>query len=104
MTLPIGSRADDIGCTSNSVTPLSVSFLMFSTKLPITLPSCIRPYFTTKQVIDHFKIRSVSDGCAWGGAPRGLIIDFNLIDDPHNRSIDRAVFHASSHARGAAAY
>ena len=35
------AREDDSGCTSSNVTPSSVSFLLLSTTVPMTLPSCI---------------------------------------------------------------
>src|ERR1700730_6807355 len=51
MTRPRDSRADDIGCTSRSVTPISVSFLLLRTTLPMTLPSCIQSSISISSTI-----------------------------------------------------
>src|SRR5258707_13313206 len=81
---PAGWRSAASGCTSISLIPTRFSSFRVATTAPMTRASCI------------------SDG-GMGGSPLLLLLQLYFIDDADDGGVDRAVFQARRHPRGASA-
>src|SRR5262245_47480446 len=105
---PAACRSGMIGCKIRSLWPVSAGSLSVETTSPTTRAICmIRPCLLSSLLAGpHPRSRALRRSQTRyprAGRGRSSILHVHLIHDAHDRGVDRAIFHAGRHSRGAAA-